>query len=177
MGDSMKWISLLALLAGILFSFQNCGSTQGTDFLRAGEDEINSSQQCTETGTCLQEQDLIWMVIREYSPYKVNIQALNAGHINVGGVCGIGTFVNHSFLWELRQGFGSQTVVGQGFSDNLCNNGRFSVPVIPNMGSVIPDQLYILEMELVGLQENGAQVSNPMPTNRGSLDIIFESQP
>lgn len=171
----MRWISLLALLAGILLSFQNCGEQRGNDFLDLAEEQFASSQDCQETNTCLQRQDLLWMVIREYSPYRIDITTLNTGHFNVGGICGVGDFVNHSFLWELRSAF-NDTIVGQGFSDNLCDNGRFSVPIVPNTAPVIPDQRYILDMELVGLQENGAQVSNPMPSNRSSLDIIFSSE-
>ena len=136
-----------------------------------------ASQSCNQDGTCLQGHDMLWLVIREYSPYKMHIQAFNNGHFVVGGICGIGTFVNHRIIYNMREGFGGQNQVAAGEADNLCENGRFSVPIDSFVAGrpIVPDRRYILELELVGITENGSEVSNPSPVNYGSLDVIFTS--
>ncbi len=169
--------TLLIILASLLLTFQNCGETaRNTGFLEQGADLLQSNS-CPGTN-CVTSADYLWMSIREYEPYKIEISTLNVGHFNIGGQCGVGDFPNHSFVWELREGFGAQNIVGQGFSDDRCDNGRFIVPILPNGGFVIqPDQRYTLRMELVGVTSTNEEVSNPMPNNQGSLDILFTTNP
>ena len=170
----MKVLIILVALAGILIGFQNCGELVGADRLAEATADLESNS-CEDFAECYQSEELIWLVIREYSPLRLDISSLDDGHVFVGGVCGTGTYVNHRFVWRLRRGFGEQITVGQGFSDNLCDNGRFSLPVVPNVEPVEPDRLYILDVELLGVDENAVTFGNSMPSNRGTLDIIFES--
>lgn len=170
----MKPLAILLVLAGIILSFQNCGETARNDVLSQSADLLQSD---CEDGSCLQAADFLWMSIREYEPYKIQLVTVNVGHFNVGGQCGTGTFARHSFLWELREGFGQQRVVGQGFADDRCNSGQFIVPIVPNQLALQPDERYTLTMELVGITDTNAEVSNPMPANQGSLDIIFTTDP
>lgn len=123
---------------------------------------------------CMNSQELLWLSIREYEPYRIDYDLhLQAGYFYVGGQCGIGLFANHTFLWELREGFGAQNVVGRGFSDNSCHNGQFQVLITPNAGNILVDRRYQLSLELVGIGEGGVQYTNPMPSNKGSLDVLF----
>lgn len=172
----MKPFAILLILSAILVAFQNCGeSARNTGLLQQSQNALSSTSadNCPQ-GVCSEAGQFVWMSIREYEPYKIQISTLNAGHFNVGGQCGVGGFPHHSFIWELREGFGAQNIVGQGFSDDLCLSGLFNVPIIPNsVGTIQPDQRYTLNMRLVGVNENNEEVSNPQPSNQGSLDILF----
>lgn len=176
-GGIVKALTLLVFLAGIILTFQNCGETaRNTGILQQTEAYLEPAS--CPTGSCLTSADYLWLNIREYNPYQIEISTLNTGHFNVSGLCGVGDFANHSFVWELVEGFGSQRVVGQGFSDNRCVNGRFVVPIVPNGTVVIqPDQRYTLFIELVGITDSNEEVSNPMPNNQGTLDILFTTTP
>ncbi len=176
-GGQLKAIALLILISGIVLTFQNCGETARNTGLLQQTENVLGSDTCPTT-SCLQPADFLWMTIREYEPYKIEISTLNVGHFNVGGLCGTGEFQQHSFVWELREGFGNQEVVGQGAEDNLCEFGRFMVPITPNGAVVIqPDQRYTLTMELVGITATNEEISNPMPNNLGTLDILFTTTP
>lgn len=177
-GGVLKAFALLIFLAAIAISFQNCGaSTRSADMLGQSNIALNSNN-CDSQGTCTSSADYLWMRIREYEPYRIEHSTLNVGHFNVGGQCGIGDFNVHSFVWELREAFGNQSVVGQGSIDNRCANGQFAVPVILNQVALVqPDQRYTLYLELVGVTDTNQEVSNPMPNSQGTLDIIFTSTP
>lgn len=160
-----------------MLSFQNCGDTgRNSNFLNLAEESINQNSACPN-GNCGSDADNLWMQIREYDPYRIQFTTLSQGFFSVGGICGTGNFSNHSFLWVLQESFGAQDIVGQGFSDNLCDSGKFVLPVVPNRKPMVPDSLYTLEVELVGVTESLQQVSNPMPSNVGVLDIILTTQP
>ncbi len=173
----MKVISILVFLTAIILTFQNCGETaRNTGILQQTSDTLQS--EACANDSCVNSADYLWLSIREYEPYKIEIATLNVGHFNVGGLCGAGDFATHSFIWELVEGFGQQRLVGQGFEDDRCVNGRFIVPIVPNGNvTIMPDQRYTLTLELVGITETNEEVSNPMPNNQGSLDILFTSTP
>ncbi len=165
---------LLVFLAfGILLlSFQNCGNDLTRDTLSLAEETLNP-EECVE-GNCATNANQLWMTLREFDPYKIEYATLGAGgHFNVGGICGVGSFDHHSFLYELREGFGAQTVVAQGFIDDRCVAGRFVVPIVINKVAVVTERRYNLTIELVGLTETNQQISNPMTSNIGTLDVIF----
>jgi hypothetical protein len=165
----VKIYFILASLISILLLFQNCGDTARSTTIFA--DQYLSSNGC-QTLDCSTSENLLWMQIREYEPYRVQYATLGS-HFNVGGQCGIGTFKNHSFLWELREGFGTQRVISTGYSDNRCNLGQFQVPIIFNSIIPNPDQRYQLTMEIVGISSSGEQIANSLPASRSSLDVIF----
>ncbi len=172
----MKALVPVLLVGTLLFVYQNCGqSVQNSDFLDQTEQLVATS--LCEGGGCTEASELLWLKIREYEPYRIHIATVNFGHFNVGGRCGVGTFGRHSFLWELREGFGSQRLVGQGFQDDRCEFGQFIVPIVPNQLGLVPDQRYQLSMELVGITSSNREVSNPTPNNQATLDIIFTSEP
>lgn len=172
----MRFIFAFIILGLTMLGFQNCGDNLTRDTLSLAEEAI-SSGQCEE-GVCQSLATQLWMTIREFEPYKIEYSTLDAGaHFNVGGTCGVGMFRHHSFLYELRQGFGDQKIVAQGFVDDRCDSGRFVVPIVINKAPVQPDSRYNLTMELVGLTETNQQVSNPMPSNIGTLDVIFTLDP
>ncbi len=175
-GGRVKAFVALSILLGILLAFQNCGEVSRTNDLLQDSDYL-SETSCVGEESCGQNADYLWLRIREYEPYKIQIATVNGGHFNVGGQCGVGTFTKHSFLWEIREGFGSQSVVGQGFRDDRCINGQFSVPINPKLKPLEVDKRYTLSLELVGITETGAEVSNPMPSNLGTLDVIFTTEP
>lgn len=172
-GGLVKIAVIVVILSAVLFSFQNCGgSLPSTNFINQAEEILSESGACPN-GVCYSESEYLWLQIREYNPYKIQISTLNQGYFNVGGICGTGNFANHSFLWVMKESFGTQDVVGQGFEDNLCESGKFILPIVPNRKPVIPDSMYFLEVELVGVNGDLQQVSNPMPSNIGVLDIVF----
>ena len=173
MGDSLKIYVILTLLASLLLLFQNCGDPARSRSIFLDQ-EIGSSE-CSSID-CTASEELLWMQIREYEPYKIQFASLGS-HFTVGGQCGVSVFNNHSFLWELREGFGTQQVIASGFSDDRCDLGQFQVPIIFN-GTVTPtpDQRYQLSMEIVGISANGEQLSNPSPVSKASLDVIFTTE-
>lgn len=171
-GGYLKVLLLTALLASIVL-FQNCGETARNTTILA--DDYLASSGCNGLD-CNAPEELLWVQIREYEPYKVQIATLE-GHFTVGGQCGTGTFSSHSFLWELREGFGRQQVIAAGFSDSRCYLGQFQVPIIFNGLPPTADQRYQLTMEIVGIGAGGEQVSNPLPASNASLDVIFTTDP
>lgn len=175
-GEILKVWIVMVFLFGSLLAFQNCGESVRNTGLLAQDSSILQQSNCEETNTCTQPAEYLWLQIREYEPYKIQISTVQT-HFNVGGRCGVGSFSNHSFLWELREGFGDQAVVGQGFEDNRCLNGQFIVPIINNQLALVPNQRYTLTMELVGVTEANTEVSNPNPSNVATLDILFTTEP
>ncbi len=172
----MKVVLVFMTMGVILLGFQNCGDNLTRDTLSMAEEAL-TPQQCSE-GNCATSANQLWMTIREFDPYKIEYSTLNnGGHFNVGGICGVGQFRHHSFLFEMREGFGAQKVVAQGFVDDRCESGRFVVPILINKEPVVPDRMYTLSLELVGLTDTNQQVSNPMPSNLGSLNVIFTFEP
>jgi hypothetical protein len=180
----VKLISGIILLGALVFAFQNCGETARNTGILQQSQTLFQAENCPE-GQCVSAAETLWMVIREFDPYRIDITSLNAGHFNVSGMCGTGNFAQHSFIWEMRQGFGNQQVVGRGVVDNRCVTGRFSVPIGPNIAvdsngdliQIFADQRYTVTIELVGVTLSNEEVSNPMPNNQGTLDVIFTSTP
>ncbi len=175
-GGTVKLITFLSLFL-ILLAFQNCGDSARVNMILADENSSSFADDCIGL-ECVSPEELLWLKIREYEPYKILFSTQAAvGHFNVGGQCGTGLFENHTFLWELREGFGAQNVVGRGFADNRCYLGQFQVPISPNISPIFPDQRYQLQLELVGVGTSNEQFTNPMPSNKATLDILFLSTP
>jgi hypothetical protein len=173
----MRIFLVLTLLASIVFSFQNCGETARTVGLFADEySDFNSLTHC-QTPECRNSAEMLWMRIREYEPYKVNHEtAVTLRYISVGGQCGIGFFPNHYFEWTLREGFGAQNLVAAGSADNICDMGQFQLPILLDPARLpIVDRRYQLTVELIGINDNFQQVTNPQPANNATLDILFSN--
>ena len=116
----MRIFSFMVGLAVCALAFQNCSESTRNDTIFI-EDVVSGSSVDCEENDCLQNAGLLWLVIREFEPYRVDIASLGAGHFTVGGQCGAGTFPSHEFVWELREGFGRQEVIGRGVAENrLC---------------------------------------------------------
>jgi hypothetical protein len=173
-GTRFNQLVLLVSSFGLLLVFQNCGENAAVDPLIQNELLLSENQQiCTD---CSSAGSFLWLSIREYDPYKIDISTVTT-HFFVSGQCGTSNFANHSFHWELREGFGAQNLVGRGTSDNRCDTGQFMVPIIPNEADLQPDRRYTLQLEIVGINNNGQEIRNPAPSNQGALDIIFTSEP
>lgn len=137
------------------------------------EDSVNSlSTDDCNFGDCGGYSELLWMQIREYEPYRVPAQNLGT-HFTVGGQCGTAGLRNHSFRWELREGFGAQRIIASNTSDNTCVLGQFQVPII--FGTIAPnlDSRYQLSMEIIGYDDRGNTLVNPMPASKSSLEVLF----
>lgn len=172
----MKIFGIIILLLGIVVSFQNCGETAANSNLLSQMDEsLAQSSECSAEG-CDQGAEFLWLQIREYNPYKIELATMNIGHFNVAGQCGTSTFSKHSFVWQLYEGFGQQQLVGQGAVDDRCVNGQFVVPIVPNEIAIVPDQRYTLNIELVGVDANNEEIVNPMRNSQGTLDVIFTTE-
>ncbi|MEM7647469.1 MAG: hypothetical protein AAF203_11205 [Pseudomonadota bacterium] len=169
----MRLFSLILGLLIITLTFQNCGDSARNQLVLLDQVDEASLNAC-EGQECLLSAELLWLLIREYEPYRVDITSLVAGHFTVGGQCGVGAFANHSFVWELREGFGAQRIVGRGVADNRCDLGQFQIPIVLNIADPEVDQRYQLLVEIVGIDENNSRITNPQPAARGALDIIFE---
>ncbi len=171
----MRVFLTLIFIGTALLVFQNCGDSARTIGLFADElGESSTSAQC-QTPDCANPGQLLWLSIREYEPYKLNFDDIvRLGYFNVGGQCGIGFFPNHYFEWTLREGFGGQNIIASGAKDNLCDLGQFQLSVEFN-GAQPPqaNQRYQLTVDLIGVNENFQQFSNPMPANNATLDILF----
>mgnify|MGYP006224792525 FL=1 len=170
----MRFFAFFLGLGIISLSFQNCGELGAGQnaFLNSLDDETSSS---CEGVNCFHNPEFLWVSIREYEPYRVNMNSLVGGHFMVGGQCGVGQFASHIFVWEYREGFGTQQVVGQGTEEDPCDVGIFQLPVVSNMGvSLQADQRYILDVHIQGYDQEGEVYSNPMPSGRASLEVLFE---
>jgi len=171
----VKLLTAITLLV-LVFIFQNCGDSARVSLVTAERYNSSLNQDCNGL-ECVNPEELLWIKIREYEPYKIHHPTfLEVGHFTIGGQCGTGLFENHTFLWEIREGFGAQAVVGRGFSDNRCYLGQFQIPVAANIINGNPiraNQRYQLRVELVGVGSSNEQFTNPMPTNKSSLDILF----
>ena len=174
----MRVFLTLIFVGSAMLIFQNCGESARTVGLFADEiDQSSTSTQC-QTSNCTNPGQLLWLSIREYEPYKLNYDdVIRLGYFTVGGQCGIGFFPNHYFEWTLREGFGGQNVIASGTSDNLCDLGQFQLPIEFN-GAQPPqaNQRYQLTVDLIGVNENFQQFTNPMPANNGSVDILVISE-
>lgn len=171
----MRVFLALIFIGSALLAFQNCGESARTVGIFADElDESSASAQC-QTAECTDSGQLLWLSIREYEPYKLNFDdILRLGYFTVGGQCGIGFFSNHYFEWTLREGFGGQNIIASGAGDNLCDLGQFQLFVEFN-GTQPPqaNQRYQLTVDLIGVNQNFQQFSNPMPANNATLDVLF----
>ena len=159
-------------LAFVLVSYQNCGGDVRTQGLFSEELSSSSVEEGCSSSACVRPEELLWIKIRESEPYRLNIQNIST-HYTVGGVCGIGTFKSHSVIYEVKEAFGTQNVVGAGYFDDICDLGHFQIAISQN--SYIVDQKYVLTLELVGLGEGKEPISNPMPSNISTIEVIFES--
>ena len=166
----MKTIGILGVVFILLLCFQNCGDLSDGG-LFGGSSSSSSGPECDNL-ECFRSSELLWLQIREYSPYKIRFSDIE-NHFTVGGQCGVGAFSNHRFHWILRANFGNEAIVGKGFSDNLCDAGQFQIPVFTNQQGLQINQSYQLSLELVGINEEGAQVGNPSSHNTGGLEIII----
>lgn len=176
----MRPLVIMALLGAMLVVYQNCGNAVRTQGLFAEQVANSSVEDDCDSSYCVTPAELLWIKIRESEPYKVDMATLNEGlgHFTVSGKCGIGTFENHSIIFEIRESFGAQRVIGAGQWDNRCDLGQFQVPIISNISSSLtfqPDRKYILRLEIIGLGEGNEPISNPMPANISSLDVVFVS--
>ncbi|MCB0378683.1 MAG: hypothetical protein KDD33_09340 [Bdellovibrionales bacterium] len=170
-------ISLILISVGLgLLLFQNCGDTARTQGLFAEENQTSTasiSEDCSSQA-CLRPEELLWLKIRENEPYKVSFTTVaTGGHFNVSGICGVGTFENHTLVWAMQENFGAQTKVGQGFLHNLCDVGHFQMPLSFNSGVIQKDKSYSVSIEIVGVSSTGAPLSNPMGSGTSSVEVIF----
>lgn len=168
----MRKFAIISILASVFLAFQNCGETvpQANNF---GQVTQSAESDCRGVD-CFAAEELLWLRIREYDPYRISLRNLPSFQFNIGGQCGVGTFEQHTFAYEMIEAFGQQRVVGRGFVDNRCDLGQFSVPITPNIDSnILENQRYTVTLELVGISNDGEQFTNPSPTNQGRLDVIF----
>jgi hypothetical protein len=127
-GTRFNQLVLLVSSFGLLLVFQNCGENAAVDPLIQNELLLSENQQiCTD---CSSAGSFLWLSIREYDPYKIDISTVTT-HFFVSGQCGTSNFANHSFHWELREGFGAQNLVGRGTSDNRCDTGQLWCLLFP----------------------------------------------
>lgn len=172
----MKTFSLLAILTIFVLAFQNCGEMARNTTVFTDQYASASADSCQGID-CTPPEELLWLKILEYEPYKIQFSSITAGHFNIAGQCGVSTFPEHSFVYELRQAFGSEVVVGRGFIDNRCDLGQFSVPITANLSIPLqPDRRYRVSLELIGITRRGEQFTNPNPVNQASLEVIFTSE-
>lgn len=181
-------LSLISLFI-LIISFQNCSSSQNDPgFFVTAEPSIYGEQQCDPSdpdctssfntgdcysaGLCEYPEEALWIKIKESNPYTINLLYQPAGLFTVGGTCGTSIFFAHTVHWEVNFS-GSQVEVGRGQAANVCINGRFSLPINATLEQ---DQRYEVTIELMGIDENGAEVANPLPNNISRVDIVVISE-
>ena len=169
-GGRVKSLIIATFLFSLVLAFQNCGDTSRQNTVLIAQ-FVDASSACDQ-GDCSSYDELLWMQIREYEPYKVPAQNLGT-HFTVGGQCGTAGLRNHSFRWQLREGFGAQRIIASNSSNNTCVLGQFQVPII--FGSIAPDlnSRYQLSMEIIGYNDRGEVLTNSLPASQSSIDVIF----
>ena len=174
----MKLTFLLGFILSLLFLFQNCGTSDEDPglFVRDDTSSFNASfdedQDCFED-LCLPPSETLWLKIKESNPYTVNRFYNTSNHFDVGGTCSSGAFERHTIHWELRHQTGSQAVVGEGFVDNACRVGKYSIAV---SASIQEDTRYELLVEILGVDESNQAVTNPLRNNSAIIDVIVISE-
>ncbi len=167
----MKPVWIFCFILILLVPFQNCGNLSERALFSDASHNPNPGGEC-ESLECFRSSDLLWLQIREFEPYKLKRSNIET-YFTVGGYCGVGGFSNHRFYWSVKENFGAEQLIGRGSVDDLCDTGRFQVPIIANIESNFEmDRQYEVTLELVGI-ENGVAVGNRSPYALGRTSVLI----
>ena len=175
----MRLLGAVLFLTGMVLGFQNCSSSDQDPglFVRESDNSAygygaNYGEDCI-ADLCLPPEENIWIKIKENNPYTVNLFYNTSGYFNVGGTCGTSTFDRHTIYWELQLASGAQTIEGQGYIDQGCDVGKFNIPIT---GLFTDGKRYELTVEILGIDENGATIENPLPSSVSRVDVVIVNE-
>lgn len=167
----MKPIWFFCSILVLLIFFQNCGGlSERALFSDAGHYGSTPTDEC-ESLECFRSGDFVWLQIREFEPYQIRISNIEGNYFTVGGYCGVGGFSNHRFEWELHENFGAEKLIGRGSENNLCNTGKFQVPIIANQETLNVNRQYMVTLRLIGIQD-GVAVRG-FPYGEGRVNVLI----
>ena len=176
MADYKKWgrmkpIWFFCSILVLLIFFQNCGGLSETAlFSDASHYSSVLGDEC-ESLECFRSGDFIWLQVREFEPYQIKISNIEGNYFTVGGYCGVGGFSSHRFEWELHENFGAERLIGRGFEDNLCDAGKFQIPIIANQEIFTVNRQYVVTLRLLGVH-NGLVVKG-FPYGEGRVNVLI----